>query len=91
MGNIMSNISNIPEEDYRHIYYVFRAMHDGVCASCGHSSPAPVFKVADSLVCPKCDFNITPTEIQAIEEVIAPKTLERRLEAFKRHRSNLKV
>lgn len=71
-------------EDARHIYYVYRAMHDGSCPNCGHTEES-FHQLSGGMVCPNCAFEITADEAEGIEKLV-PEVLKMRVESFKRYR-----
>lgn len=84
-------MSRITEAEWRDCYYLYRAMHDGVCPQCGHT--ADIEDIEDymgNLTCPsyKCDFKITSLESEIILSH-SEKILARRLGSFKRVRPHL--
>jgi len=81
-------MSRITETEWRDCYYLYRAMHDGVCPQCGHT--ADIEDMEDhmgNLTCPSyvCKFTMTAMESEIILSH-SEKILERRLESFKRVR-----
>lgn len=77
-------------EDTRHVYYIFRAMHDATCPSCGHSADSFESKCGrDGLECPICYFRLNAAEIRGIEALV-PQVLRIRLEALGRCREELR-
>lgn len=79
---IFVNGEQISPEDARHIYYVYRAMHDGSCPNCGHTDTS-FHRLDGGMVCPSCAFTITKAEAHGIEGLV-PTVLKVRVEAFKR-------
>ncbi len=80
----MSN--EITELEMRDCYYIYRAMHDGVCPQCGNHGQPIKFECGElGLQCPECNFTITKPEIEAITSK-SEKILKRRLESFNRVR-----
>ncbi len=77
----------IDTTDARHVYYIFRAMHDGACPACGYSCES--FREGDSLVCGNCLFTLSGNECRGIES-LTPRVLSVRLEALERCRKELR-
>jgi hypothetical protein len=62
----------------RDVYYIFRAMHDATCPSCGHSAETFEDERFGNLTCPECKFTLTHG-LQHSIQALAPKVLKRRL------------
>jgi len=71
----------------RDCYYILRAMHDGACPNCGFTDTQDSFIYGDGLRCLKCLFEITEKERIALEK-LTPLVLKRRIDNFKKWRSN---
>lgn len=76
----------ISDTDARHVYYVFRAMHDDTCPRCGYSQGP--FHVLNGLKCPACFFTLSDDECRGIESLV-PRVLVARLDALERNRELL--
>ena len=86
----------LTDKEKRDVYYIYRAMHDGICPSCGEevSKQERLFKYDEEygndydLWCCGCGFQIVWEEIQAIKD-IGPEAVKSRLETLKRVREKL--
>ena len=84
-------MKTITELEWRDCYYLYRAMHDGVCPQCGHVEEIEDMEDAmGNIECINefCGFTITAIEGEAILSQSAA-ILERRLGSFKNVRSRL--
>ncbi len=82
---------DITETEWRDCYYIYRAMHDGVCPKCGKHGNSELFESIHSVIalcCPRCDFHMTRTEVESIT-IRSEDILQRRLESFQRVREQL--
>lgn len=84
-------MSKITEAEWRDCYYLYRAMHDGVCPQCGHT--ADIEDIEDymgNLSCKNyvCDFTMTALESEIILSH-SKDILAKRIDSFKRIRSSL--
>lgn len=83
-NTFLANLDAISDTDARHIYYVFRAMHDGACPHCGKTATT-FHRFNGALTCPRCDFTITPEEAEGIER-LAERVLKVRVLAYEKNR-----
>ncbi len=84
-------MSKITEVEWRDCYYLYRAMHDGICPKCGHVAEHGEFEDHyGNMNCSsyECDFMMTALESEVIlahsEEI-----LKKRLDTFKKVRSKI--
>jgi len=83
--------ATITETEWRDCYYIYRAMHDGVCPSCGHHGAGEAFESIHRTIavcCPNCDFHMTSDEVERVTKR-SEHILKRRLESFDRVRGLL--
>ncbi len=84
-------MSKITEAEWRDCYYLYRAMHDGVCPQCGNISDVEDMEdYMGNLVCEnyECGFTMTALESEIILSH-SKEILARRLDSFKRIRPHL--
>ncbi len=83
---------DIDLNDARHAYYLYRALHDATCPSCGYSTDKSFethsVKFGLGLYCPECDFGMSYYECQGIQS-LAGTVLKVRLDALHRIRHAL--
>lgn len=81
-------MTTLTDKEKRDVYYIYRAMHDGVCPSCGFTAPREDFMFGCGLKCQNCEFEITADESIAIES-IGVDAVSQRLATFKSVRDQL--
>jgi len=77
----------ITDTEWRDCYYLYRAMHDGVCPKCGAAGEEDIFhsEKFGYLQCMQCSFTMAKRAIDAILKR-SGEILKRRLESFERVR-----
>lgn len=86
-------MNKITEIEWRDCYYLYRAMHDGVCPQCGYvSDKADLEDYMGNLTCQNsyCNFTMTAFEIEAILSR-SKSILKRQLNSFNKVRPKLAI
>jgi DNA-directed RNA polymerase subunit RPC12/RpoP len=75
------------ELEMRDCYYVYRALHDGVCPDCGTHGKPEQFEKGSLLQCPDCGFHMTGKER---DEILShtKEILKRRVDNFMKFRDS---
>ena len=79
-------MTDLTDAEWRDCYYVYRALHDGVCPSCGyHGNTHEFSNWPEGVRCPNCDYHLTQDEIDTILPM-SSRLLKRRLDAVEKMR-----
>lgn len=84
-------MSNITESEWRDCYYLYRALHDGLCPRCGHVAEyGDLEDYMGNLTCEnhECGFTMTAIESEIILSH-SKEILKKRLDTFDKVRSQL--
>jgi hypothetical protein len=74
------------EAEWRDCYYVYRALHDGVCPNCGHHGDTEEFQTVSGVRCGHCEYGLSHAEVKDFLSR-SQQMLKRRLDAVEKYRS----